>query len=133
MRRHTKYLLKVANKNGGPLADSTIDESVAEPRLDRLKIDLNIPGVTPWTFRTSTLFEADFIREYRLGSFPELLGQPEPGEVAQAFIDYALHLKSTWREQNHHNTSNVPQISRKMRVRRHNRQREVSNLCEMEL
>jgi hypothetical protein len=70
------------------------DINVENLRITTLTVDWKKPGLTDWTRRAGVLFEADFMNEYRLGSFPLLLEPPVSGEAACAFINYVLHRKS---------------------------------------
>lgn len=61
-----------------------------------LRMDWNIRGATSWSRRVGAAFEADFIVEFRLGSFPTVNSLPEKGEIAHTFNTYVKHLKARY-------------------------------------
>ncbi|KAG8832303.1 hypothetical protein FRC17_001533 [Serendipita sp. 399] len=71
------------------------DWTAGEPDISDLKIDWSLAGITPWTRRAAALLEADFLTQYRLGSFPKLSTAPLPGVVAAFTIEYIEARKRT--------------------------------------
>jgi hypothetical protein len=68
------------------------------PSLSYFRIDWQYNGLTLWTRRASVIFEANFLSQYRLGSFPELDHEPRPGQISKQFVEYIKHLKRAYRE-----------------------------------
>ncbi|PVF92818.1 hypothetical protein CPB86DRAFT_801713 [Serendipita vermifera] len=63
---------------------------------EELRIDWDQNGLTPWTKHIAVIFEARFLQEQRLGSFPLLVGAIRPGSVARIFIKSVLNWKATY-------------------------------------
>jgi hypothetical protein len=61
-----------------------------------LRIDWEENGVTPWTKHVAVIFEARFLQEHRMGSFPLLQNNIEPGAVANAFLKVVHALKDMY-------------------------------------
>lgn len=131
VRYHAKNLLGTSdhlpphNDLGRSQVPEREDSFFSEPRIDRLTIDFDLPGVSPWTLRAATLFEADFLREFRLGSFTCLRELPPPGKVAEAFINHVLYLKAMYREEKRTDATVPPDLLRKARARKRTRRERV--------
>jgi hypothetical protein len=61
-------------------------------------IDWDVPGLTLWTRQASIVFEADFLLEYEMGSFPALRQIPQAGKIATLFMQYVTYLKKIRRQ-----------------------------------
>lgn len=70
------------------------ENSSCGPQMKMLRVDWDHPGMSRWTKRLAVLFEADFICEHGIGSFPSLVALPQAGHIAHVFFRYIKHLKA---------------------------------------
>jgi hypothetical protein len=67
-----------------------------DPSTSELQIDWDGKGITSWTKRIATIFEARFLSERRKGSFPSLEGDIQAGEIARMFLVFVTNLKKVY-------------------------------------
>jgi hypothetical protein len=89
-------------------------------------IEWDSPHLTKSIEHAAADFEAQFLSEYRLGSFPHL-PQPEPGQVAQCFMSYLVYLK----RRHYLHPKNQEEIKRRARSR--DRRQQVSHFQHVSL
>ncbi|KIM24782.1 hypothetical protein M408DRAFT_26744 [Serendipita vermifera MAFF 305830] len=104
IRAHAKLRLGIDNHvppGEWPTADPDITQQLTtdegfrgKPQMKDLRLDWDIPGITLWSQWIAALFEADFVYEYSMGSFPDLSSLPQAGYVAQIFLAHVKGWKS---------------------------------------
>lgn len=94
------------------------------PSHEMMLLDLHIVGITRWTKRLAIIFEVDFFKERRLGSYPLLTVTVQPGDAVLAFIQYSLHLKEYY-SRNVVNRLQAGASDKKRQTRTHSRRQQV--------